>query len=137
MLSRKAAHSALSGTPRGATSCSLPNQRSAALAFDFWLASVLGLAPTTAGCSRSMLNRAAVKRAGKVAIGLPMALAIWRSAEVHCARCCGDSSAACSIDLTASAKDGSRRAGLVTLGGRPWRYLWTGISADVFKSNLG
>ena len=47
-----------------------------------------------------MLNRAAVKRAGKVAIGLPMALAIWRSAEVHCARCCGDSSAACSIDLT-------------------------------------
>jgi hypothetical protein len=48
-----------------------------------------GLAPTTAGCSRSMLNRAAVKRAGKVAIGWPMAFAIWRRAEHHWARCWG------------------------------------------------
>jgi hypothetical protein len=76
IASRKAAQAAFSGTPRGATSCSSPNQRSAALTLDFWLASVLALAPTVAGCRRSMLNRAAVQRAGKVSMGLSSALAI-------------------------------------------------------------
>ena len=40
--------SGANGAPRGETSCSLLNQRNAALTFDFWLASVLALAPTVA-----------------------------------------------------------------------------------------
>jgi hypothetical protein len=70
-------------------------------------------------------------------MGLSSALAIWRSAEDNCERCWGDSSDACSIATSASAKEGSRRAGLVTLGRRPWRQWWIGIAADVFKCNLG
>src|SRR6516164_1795967 len=118
MPSRRAAQAGVNGAPRGETSCSLLNQRRAALTLDFWLASVFALAPTVAGCRRLMFSCMAVQRAGRISMGLSSALAICRKAETHCARFCGDRSVAASIARIASAKEGSMRVGL---------SIWEGV----------
>ena len=64
MLSRNAAHSAESRIPCRGTSCSLPNQRSAARTLLLWFASVFAVTPTRAWCNCPTGIRTEVQRAG-------------------------------------------------------------------------
>ena len=116
MLSRKAAHSADNGTPRGDTSCSLPNQRSAAAVLARWLARVLATTPRAAWCSWLTAKRTEVKRAGMVSRGRSSHLPIWRSEQTQWRFFSFDRSLACSIAAMASTKLGSRMTLLRGMG---------------------
>ena len=104
--------------PRLGTSFSLPNQRSAARAFDLWLASVFAFIPTRAWCRRPIGKRAAVQRAGMMSNGLSIALAIWRNEQSHCERVRAGRLPASSIAFAASAKEGSSTA---------FSVIWDGV----------